>query len=55
MLNSADNMYATTGAYTLMNMQYVNSGNGMTGGLVTSSSSSKSISTIDSGKPFWLW
>jgi hypothetical protein len=36
MLNSADNIYATTGAYTLMNIQYVNSASGVSGGLITS-------------------
>lgn len=35
LLNSADNIYASTRGYTLMNVQYVNSGNGMSGGLVT--------------------
>ena len=36
LLNSADNIYATTGAYTLMNIQYVNAGSGLSSGLVTS-------------------
>ena len=36
MLNSADDIYATTGAYTLMNIQYVDSASGMSGGLITS-------------------
>lgn len=35
MWNSADNIYATTGAYTLMNVQYVNSASGISSGLVT--------------------
>jgi hypothetical protein len=35
MLNSADSIYATTGAYTLMDVQYVNSVNGMSRGLIT--------------------
>jgi hypothetical protein len=36
MLNSADNIHATTGVYTLMNIQYVDSASGMSGGLITS-------------------
>jgi len=35
MLNSADYIYATTGAYTLMDVQYVDSASGMSGGLIT--------------------
>jgi hypothetical protein len=36
MLNSADSIYATTGAYTLMDVQYVNSASGISSGLITS-------------------
>ncbi len=57
MLNTADYIYATTGAYTLMNVQYVNSAIGVSGGMITSialgvtstSSSANSTSTISSG------
>ncbi|UJR36934.1 hypothetical protein I4U23_029646 [Adineta vaga] len=36
LLNSADNIYLSGGSYTLMDVQYVNSGSGFSGGLVTS-------------------
>ena len=55
MLNSADSIYATTGAYTLMDIQYVNSDSGISDGLittlalgVTSTSSPDNSSTIAS-------
>ena len=35
MQNTADNIYASTHGYTLMNVQYVNSGSGMSSGLTT--------------------
>jgi hypothetical protein len=57
MLNSADNIHATTGAYTLMNIQYVNSASGMSGGLIaaitlgvtSTSSSSDTTAATTSG------
>lgn len=55
-MNSEDDIYATTGAYTLMDIQYVNSDSGISSGLittlalgVTSTSSSDNSSTIASG------
>ena len=36
MQNSQDNIYSTTGAYTLMNVQYVNAVNSLSGGSITS-------------------
>ena len=36
MLNSADNIYAITGAYTLIDIQYMNSASGISSGLITS-------------------
>jgi hypothetical protein len=56
MLNSADSIYATTGAYTLMNIQYVNSASGVSGDLITSltlgiTSSVAVTTTTAGGKP----
>jgi len=34
--NSADNIYQSGGSYTLMNVQYVNSDNGLSDGMITS-------------------
>jgi hypothetical protein len=62
MLNSADNIDETTGAYTLMNIQYVSSGSGVSGGLttpltlgVTSTISTTSVTFTIIAKSSWLW